>query len=124
MLELEEYWVPYRLHVDGSAAHTKTGAMYPDNYDEVKIPAGFAAMDPEHRQDVWQCVDGDESITVGAGTANEKTYEHTVHLKKTAGSDKNKEYWYKRGVGKIKETGSQTEELIEYHVGDKNGAQL
>jgi hypothetical protein len=124
MLELEEYWIPHRLHVDGSAAHSKTGITYPNVYDEVKIPAGFAAMDPEHRQDSWQVVDGDTSVTVAAGTADEKTYEHAVHLKKTAGTDSAKEYWYLRGVGKVKEVGSQTEELIDYHVADPNGAPL
>jgi len=30
-----------------------------------------------------------------------------------AGGDKPKKYWYQRGVGKIKETGTQTEELVD-----------
>ena len=32
------------------------------------------------------------------------------------GSSSTKEYWYLRGVGKLKETGTQTEELTEYQL--------
>jgi hypothetical protein len=41
------------------------------------------------------------------------TFEHVIHFQK-AGSGSTKNYWYLRGIGKLKETGSQTEELIDY----------
>jgi hypothetical protein len=37
-----------------------------------------------------------------------------VHLQKVGNSTK--EYWYARGVGKLKETGTQTEELTAYDL--------
>ena len=40
-----------------------------------------------------------------------------IHLQKV-GSSTTKDYWYLRGVGKLKETGSQTEELTEYQLKD------
>ena len=42
----------------------------------------------------------DETVEVPAGT-----FEHAIHFQKAG-----KNYWYLRGVGKLKETGSQTEE--------------
>jgi hypothetical protein len=48
-------------------------------------------------------------VTVPAGTF------HALILQK-AGSSVAKTYWFVRGVGKVKETGGQTEELVEYHV--------
>jgi hypothetical protein len=33
-----------------------------------------------------------------------------------AGSSTAKTYWYVRGIGKVKETGGQTEELVSYEV--------
>ena len=123
LLELEEYWSPWRIHVDGSAGHSKTGATYPSMYDEVKIASGVESQ-PEHKQDMWNVLDGDVSVTVNKGTSDEKTYDHTIHLKKTTKNDSAKEYWYLRGVGKVMEVGSQTEELVESHVQDPNGAPL
>jgi hypothetical protein len=52
----------------------------------------------------------DESLEVPAGP-----FEHVIHFQK-AGGGSTKEYWYVRGVGKLKETGSQTEELTEYSL--------
>ena len=51
-----------------------------------------------------------ESVTVPAGT-----FTDTVVLEKIGGSVL-KTYWFARGVGKVKETGGQTEELVEYGV--------
>jgi hypothetical protein len=43
-------------------------------------------------------------------------YEHTVHFEKVSGSGARKEYWYKPGVGKIMETGTQLEELVSFSL--------
>jgi hypothetical protein len=54
-----------------------------------------------------------ESVTVPAGT-----FEALVLRKVSGASDgaNEKHYWYVPGVGKVKETGSQTEELTEFHL--------
>jgi len=109
-LELEEYWDPARLHVDGTAEHTATGASWLDSYSETKLPVGLTATTKESR-DLWAVVSNDEAVEVPAGK-----FEHAIHLRKVGGSTK--EYWYLRGVGKLKETGTQTEELTEYKLED------
>ncbi len=117
MLQLEEHWDPPRLHVDGSSAHTQTGVQWADSYKEIKIPAGMAAMSPSQQSDLWQVVEGDATVDVPAGH-----FEHAVHLKKISSSSSVKEYWYLRGVGKLKETGAQTEELVESRITNPDGA--
>lgn len=109
-LELEEYWEPARLHIDGTAEHTATGASWLDIYSETKLPVGLTATTKESR-DLWTVVSDDETVEVPAGT-----FEHAIHFRKVGGSTK--EYWYVRGVGKVKETGSQTEELTEASLKD------
>jgi len=60
----------------------------------------------------WIVLDDDETLQVPLGT-----FEHVIHFQKI-GSSTSKEYWYLRGVGKLKETGSQTEELTDYQLMD------
>jgi hypothetical protein len=107
-LELEEYWDPPRVHIDGTAEHTAAGATWLEIYTETKLPVGLTSTTHESR-DRWTVLSNDETVEVPAGT-----FEHAIHLQKTGGSTK--QYWYVRGVGKVKETGSQTEELTEASI--------
>jgi hypothetical protein len=106
-LELEEYWEPSRIHIDGSAEHTADGASWLEVYTETKLPVGLTSTTHEAR-DRWTVVSNDETVEVPLGT-----FEHVIHFQKAT-----KNYWYLRGVGKLKETGSQTEELTEYQLED------
>ena len=45
-LELEEYWDPYKLHIDGTDEHLQAGAKWVEVYEETKVEPG---MDAEHR---------------------------------------------------------------------------
>jgi hypothetical protein len=114
LLQLEEFWSPPRIHADGSAEHTKAGAMWIETYTETKLPVGEVAPAPSEESDYWSVVSPDETVEVQGGR-----FDHTVHIRKIAstGSGDAKEYWYLRGVGKIKESGAQTEELTHYTVG-------
>lgn len=108
-LALEEHWDPYKLHIDGTDEHTEPGVTWLESYAETKEPVDG---DPEtaNARDVWT-VDGvGVEVTVPAGTFS----DCIVFIK--AGGDKPKTYWYQRGVGKIKETGTQTEELSDYEL--------
>jgi hypothetical protein len=107
-LELEEYWDPYKLHIDGTAEHLKAGATWLEEYDETKVPAGASASTAVAR-DRWSVDSVSESVTVPAGTFD------AIVLQKAGGSNL-KTYWYVPGVGKVKETGGQTEELVSYKV--------
>jgi hypothetical protein len=108
-LELDEYWEPEKLHVDGTAAHTEKGASWLESYAETKLAVGLSPTTHDVRER-WTVLDNDETLEVPAGT-----FEHVIHFQKVGGSS-TKEYWYLRGVGKLKETGSQTEELTEYQL--------
>ena len=110
-LELDEYWEPEKLHIDGSAEHTVMDASWLESYSETKNEVGLTPTTHDVRER-WTVLDDDETLEVPAGT-----FEHVIHFQKI-GSSTSKEYWYLRGVGKLKETGSQTEELTEYELQD------
>jgi hypothetical protein len=107
-LEEEEHWDPAKLHIDGSAAHTAQDASWLESYQETKLPVGEAAS-TETARDRWTVDAIDQVITVPAGT-----FKAIVFIK--AGGSTLKTYWYVPGVGKVKETGGQTEELVSYKV--------
>jgi hypothetical protein len=108
-LELEEHWSPSKLHIDGSADHTSKGASWLESYEETKAEVGLTPSSHDVRER-WTVLDDDATVEVPAGT-----FEHVIHFQKI-GSSASKDYWYLRGVGKLKETGSQTEELVEYSL--------
>ncbi|HEX6245752.1 MAG TPA: hypothetical protein VFZ61_32735 [Polyangiales bacterium] len=107
-LEQEEHWDPYKLHFDGSDEHTQEGADWLEKYQETKIPAGGPEATAEAR-DRWTVDAPSVEVEVPAGK-----FKAVVVQKASGGTLKT--YWYVRGVGKVKETGGQTEELIEYTV--------
>jgi hypothetical protein len=107
-LEQEEHWDPYKLHIDGTTEHTVTGTTWLEDYMETKLPVGGQPATHEAR-DLWSVVSEAEPVTVPAGT-------FTAVLLQKAGGSTTKQYWYVRGIGKIKETGGQVEELVSYMV--------
>jgi len=106
-LQQEEHWDPEKLHIDGSPDRTVAGATWLERYDETKLPVGLT-MTTHAVSERWTVLADDETLEVPAGT-----FEHVIHFRK-AGSSTTKEYWYLHGVGKLKETGGQTEELVDY----------
>jgi hypothetical protein len=108
-LTLEEHWDPFKLHIDGTAKHTVAAVTWLEQYEETKLPAGSAATTAS-QSDRWTVQSADEAVTVPAGT-----FKHAIVITKAGGSNL-KTYWYVRGIGKIKETGGQTEELVSYQI--------
>jgi hypothetical protein len=108
-LKLEEHWEPEKVHIDGSLARTVNGASWLESYSETKLEVGLAPTTHEAR-DRWTVLGDDETLEVPAGT-----FEHVIHFQK-AGGGATKEYWYARGVGKLKEISEQTEELMGYSL--------
>jgi hypothetical protein len=107
-LEQDEHWDPYKLHFDGSEERTADGAKWVEEYEETKTAPG-KAPEVSTERDAWMVDSHGEKVTVPAGTFD------AVVVQKAGGSDI-KTYWYVRGVGKVKETGGQTEELVSYEV--------
>jgi hypothetical protein len=110
-LELEEHWDPAKLHIDGSAERTAAEASWLEDYEETKLPPGLSPTTHAVR-DRWTVIADDETVEVPAGT-----FEHVIHFRKSGGGSA-KEYWYARGVGKLKETGSQLEELTAFELAE------
>jgi hypothetical protein len=106
-LDIEEHWDPSKLHVDGSADRIVAGAHWTESYEETKI-RGEGGTASAQRADQWSVKAADEEVTVPAGTFRAVVFEKQ--------STDTKTYWYVSGVGKVKETGGQTEELVSYTV--------
>jgi hypothetical protein len=106
-LELEEYWDPYKLRVDMAEEHLEEGATWTETCDETKLPVGMAPSTATVSES-WRVVAVDEPVTVPAGTFDALVVEKV--------GSSTKRYWFVRGVGKIKETGTQTEELASYEL--------
>jgi hypothetical protein len=109
MLQDEVYCDPPKLHVDGSPAHTLKGATWKEQYLESTLTVGMPVTS-HSVSETWSVVADDETLKVPAGT-----FLHVVHFRKV-GAASTKDYWYARGVGKLKETGTQTEELSAYSL--------
>ena len=120
----ETYWDPPRLRLDEAADRVVAGASWEeDPYTEhdtdvdtndggMFIPDGGITSSVEH--DIWSVVGVDEAVTVPAGTFK------TLHLKRINkdSTDGVKEFWFARGIGRVKETGNgkPTHELTSSHV--------
>jgi len=109
-LELEEHWDPYKLHIDGTAAHRVGGVTWLMVYQETKLPVG-GTPETHEAHDRWTILSACESVTVPAGTF---TAVYIQKVSATGGSAKT--YWYVPGVGKVKESGGQLEELVSYSL--------
>jgi hypothetical protein len=107
-LALDEHWDPYKVHFDGTAAHTQEGATWLEVYEETKLPVG-GVPETATARDRWTVLAVDEEVTVPAGTFS------AIVLQKVGGAT-TKTYHYVRGVGKVKEEGTQTEELVSFEV--------
>ncbi|MFY0564659.1 hypothetical protein ACN28E_12460 [Archangium lansingense] len=107
-VETEEHWAPAKLHVDEAPEHVAVGATWLEVYEETKLPSeGLSSTETVRER--WTVLADDEPVTVPAGTFR------ALVLQK-AGTSKTKTYWYVRGIGKVKETGGQTEELVSFEV--------
>lgn len=107
--ELEEHWVPHKLHVHSAAMYRAAGKKWMESYQETKAMVGMPATTASVT-DTWSVDAAKVKVTVPAGT-----FDAVVLIKSTATGSKT--YWYVPGVGKVKETGGQTEELVSFDVG-------
>jgi len=102
----DDYYDPDKLWADGSAEHTTNGASWLEVYTDTKIPVGGATGTGSENRDLWTVTSDNESVTVPAGTFDGRGVPESRLDQQT--------YWYVRGVGKVKETGGQVEELVSF----------
>lgn len=99
---------PYRLKLDEGFAHTTTGAMFSETFTENVVKTGLAPTSKSETL-AWKVISNTESLTVIAGS-----YTNVLHLQRfNAAKAETIDYWYGRGVGKLKETGGSTNEELE-----------
>jgi hypothetical protein len=97
---------PYRLKLDESVAHTMPGAQWSETFTET------SGTTSKSKTEQWRVVSAAESITVIAGSYS------ALHVERTSSGGAVQDYWYVRGVGKVKETGgAQIEELMSFTPG-------
>ena len=98
---------PGQIRIDESAARTVPGAAWEETYQEHAVEPGGAPTTVATR-DRWEVIAVDVACTSGVGTLA------CLHLRRTRieGGIAVKEFWFARGVGKVRETGDrQIEEL-------------
>jgi hypothetical protein len=112
----EDWWDPFRLKIDMSPGHTVAGATWTDSYKEFKHATGGVTTSSTQNEK-WTVLGTDETITITPQGGAAKMYPHCLHVSHSNNSGSmDKHFWYARGIGKVKETGAQTEELLDYHV--------
>ena len=111
VLRYDRYEDPYRLKLDESPPHTVTGATWTETFSETDIVPG---QQPSTRMPpiTWKVVSDAEPITVVAGTF---TALHVERIDMSMTPPEVVDYWYAKGVGRLKETGTgEIEELESY----------
>jgi hypothetical protein len=113
---VEEFsvYAPSKLRVE--TTHLTTNETYTESYTEsvTKVAQGNSTSSSS-KPFAWKVINGSESITVPAGTFT------ALHLQKSNGNSGaiDKDYWFVRGVGKVKETAASTnrvEVLRSFHL--------
>jgi hypothetical protein len=118
--ELEEHWSPYKLRADNF--HVTADGGWTEIYTETKFYEDPSQMDEIDgpREDTWDVPADETTVTVPAG----KSEKARIFIRRPIGSSSDKVYSFVPGVGKVQETGSQTEQLVDCKVGGRTCAQL
>jgi hypothetical protein len=109
-VDVEDSWDPYKLRVDGSAAHTQQGAAWTEAYTETKLKAGVSTSLP--RSDSWVV----DAVDTPCGPVKGVMLSCLRVRKTVDGAAAGKTYLFARCVGKVREEGTQTEVLTDYQV--------
>lgn len=115
-LTVEDWWEPYRIKIDHEAAHTTANARWTETYKEYKQPAdGIRTVTT--KMEVWQVLAVNDTVVINPPGGTPRTYSNCLKVThSTATGAIDKVFWYAKGIGKVKEVGTQTEELIDYKV--------
>jgi len=109
--QIEELYLPSRLRVDQTTAHSSASASWTEAYMERTTSLVTQTTPVEvDKDETWTVLSASEVITVPAGSFTTLKVRKVSTAGGVAGSDKT--YWYARGIGKVKEVGAgRTEEL-------------
>lgn len=110
----DEVYLPAKLRIDESPAHLVVGATWRDEYTEKITDVATGTWRTATKIEVWTVEAVDEEVTVPAGTFRTVRLRRAGDVSGTTTADKT--YWFAAGVGKVRETGKQTEELTGYSI--------
>lgn len=105
--KVDTIYTPDKIRVDETPAHTAMGASWVVSYTEVTTDSANQVTTIA-KDESWSVDAVAESVTVPAGTFT------AIKLHKVTSGAADKLYWFVPGVGKVKETGDQTEELVSF----------
>lgn len=83
-----------------------------EEYTESKLPVGDEPELDVPQTESWSIRSDAEEVTVPAGT-----FRAVVVVRHAEDPADDKTYWFANGVGKVKESGGKTEELVDCGVG-------
>lgn len=112
--DIVEWWSPYKLRLDESADKLRKGTTWTLDYMETALEAGVMAT--RARSETWRVVGVNEEVTVLKGTYKALHVHRAGAPSAASGEGSDKHYWFACGVGKVKETGGQTEELTDVTI--------
>ena len=116
--EREERWQPFKVRLDTRPQRLAPGARWQEQYQETRSYSSGVQL-PWVWKKTWTVEAVDEEVVVPAG----RFRCLRLRMKAVAWFDPRrpvttkKTYWYAPGVGKVKESGGQLEELESYDGG-------
>lgn len=102
-------FAPAQLRVDTGT--TRLGATYANQHVEEHLDeTGDEVSPPVSKMHFFTVEAVDDAVTVPAGTFR------AVRIRRDSETGPSKTYWYARGVGKVREIGGQTEDLLRVEL--------
>lgn len=106
--------VPSKLHLDEATGHLVVGATWTETYTDTKTTQSSGAVVTATVNVTWTVEAINESVTVPAGTFSCVRVHRVEAASAVDANGADNVYWYARGVGKVKETGTINHELLGY----------
>lgn len=107
----DQFYMPYKLRIDETPEHTTPGASWTVSGTEINVDPATGVATTVSKDEMWSVISVTAEVTVPAGT-----FQNALHIRKQTSGNADKEYWFVKGVGKVKEAGDQLEELTAYTV--------
>jgi hypothetical protein len=101
----DHIYTPSKLRLDESTAHIAMGATWTETFTDTSTTTATINVQ-------WTVEAVDEMVTVPAGTFSCLR----VHSVESGSLGYDSTFWYARNVGKVKETGTETRNLVGYSI--------
>lgn len=105
---------PSKIHLDESAGHLTAGTSWTETYSDTKTSQSSGTVTTAAVTVTWTVEAVDEVVTVPAGTFSCLRVHRVESPSAVDSNGADNVYWYARGVGKVKETGTIDHELLGY----------